>query len=138
VTVDDETLPVVFCAFEPVAGDEDEDNDEDEDADGVYTIRFGAGDNCDADAYTEAFLDAYGTDESCDEDPDFVGYPVEDGDIVLFHCDDKVECARYPGSDTDEDSDIDVEINAPGMRLLVTAVDDCDNLAEVECLLVCP
>jgi hypothetical protein len=159
ITVQDTTAPQLSCSFEPVlAPDEgtDEDSDEaidedgdethDEYIDGLFTIHFSATDNCDANPTVQGYLDVFGTDETCDdENPGFIGYPVNDGDRVRLNCSKEAgPCSQnVPGDDEDEDeasdvTDFTVEITGPAMRLIVIGEDACFNRAQTECIYRCP
>jgi outer membrane protein assembly factor BamB len=148
VTVSDTTPPMVVCELEPVfeAGDEDEDGDADEAVEGLFKVTYSGLDNCAAFVETHGYVNAYGNDETCgDEAPDFMGYPVMDGDYVKLNCDaKKTKCEPYVyASDesadeaSDEAYDVAVEITGPAFRLTVTGTDNCFNPAETECIQRC-
>jgi hypothetical protein len=135
IAVRDTTAPGLTCAFEPVL------NDEDEEIDGLYTIRYAGTDNCSADVPLQGTVDVTGTDEACDdENPDFIGFPVEDGARVRLVCGkDRVECRTVSDEDSDEAPDgTIIEITGPALRLSVTGADDCGNRAARECVVRCP
>lgn len=133
LTVQDTTPPQLTCAFEPVLDDEDTDEDSDEYVDGLFTVRYSGTDNCDANPTVSGYLDLYGNDETCDdEDPDFIGFPVDDGDRV------RINCSKKVGDCVDEASDVVLEITGPAMRLIVTGEDVCFNRSRTECIYRCP
>jgi hypothetical protein len=133
----------MVCALEPVFPP----GDADEAIEGLYIVRYSGTDNCAATVETHGYLDLFGNDETCDdEDPDFMGYPVIDGDYIKLNCDGKkAGCLAYvygPDESADEDNDeayeIAVEITGPASKLKVTGSDNCFNTAETECILRCP
>jgi hypothetical protein len=152
VTVQDTTAPTLTCSFEPVLDDEETDEEEDEAdeehdeyVEGLFTIHFSGTDNCDPNPTVHGYLDVFGNDETCDdENPDFIGYPVNDGDRVRLNCSKKAGPCTLSVSSPDEDedgdevSDVAVEITGPAMRLLVTGEDACLNKSQTECIYRCP
>jgi hypothetical protein len=141
ITVQDTTPPELDAGFDAV---DDEDEDGDDGGDGLFAVRFSGTDNCDLDVDTEGYLDVWGTDESCDEDPEFMGYEVEDGDLVMLECSGKkVDCRvsdHYPTDPNDPDGPDEplIVITGPAMRLYVTGVDNCENDSEAEAFEICP
>jgi hypothetical protein len=144
ITVQDTIPPDLTCSFEPVFDDENPD----EQIDGLYRVRFSGVDNCDPAPKILGYVDVYGDGKSCDDETaDFVGYPVEDGDIVKLNCSaKKIDCVQY-SADTDEESDrghgrrngfdVAVEITGPAMKLTVTGEDICGNTSQTECFFHC-
>jgi hypothetical protein len=129
LTVQDTTAPRLTCSFEPVLSDEGAD----EYVEGLFTVHFSGTDNCDPNPAVHGYLDVYGNDETCDdENPDFIGFPVHDGDRV------RINCSKKAGDCVDEASDVAVEIKGPAMRLLVTGEDACLNNSRTECIYRCP
>jgi hypothetical protein len=128
VTFDDSLPPEITAYFE----EEDvADEDEDEDSYGLYTVRFWATDSCDPDAAAQGYLDVYGSEEDCGQDP---GLPVEDGDQVFLQCSEDVDC------DSDENGDEPdgvMVISGPGLILYVTAADHCTNTSSAEAIIEC-
>jgi hypothetical protein len=141
LSVQDTTAPVLTCGLEPVYDDEDE--EQDEQIDGLYRVRYSGTDNCDAAPELLGYIDVYGNDETCDDEtPDFLGYPVGDGDIVRLNCSaDKPGCTRtdeVSDETSDEGPEIAVEITGPAMKLTVTGRDACGNRSQTECFVHCP
>jgi hypothetical protein len=134
IEVSDVTPPDLTCDFELVEDpyQQDEGNDE------FYAVRYDGFDNCDTDVEVNGFLNVYGTDESCDEDPDFIGYPVQDGDLVEFRCSRKASCLFLTDEDSDADQGAVIKIRGPAMKLYVEGEDNCDNNVETECYHICP
>ena len=66
----------------------------------LYTISFSGSDNCDPDPVILGYVDAYGNDVTCDdENPDFIGYPLEVGDYVMLDCAKKLKNCNLPDPD---------------------------------------
>lgn len=136
----DTQAPVLAHQIEPLMDDEGAD----EQVDRLYTIRYAGTDNCDPSPEIRGYVNLYGNDESCeDENPDFVGYPVQDGDIVRLLCSNKkTECNLLLADErSDEESDggyaIAVEMTGPAFKLAVTGLDVCGNASSGEEIFRC-
>jgi len=141
ITVQDTQGPTLLFDFEPVPATDDEDDDGW--MDDTYVVRFWGEDTCSSAVSTEARLDVYGGDATCeDENPDFAGYEMLDGDLIRFHCDEDADCVLSPKEDPDEDADqlppVKLAISGPALKLSITGMDECENTSHLEGVKRCP
>jgi hypothetical protein len=128
ITVRDTTPPLLAGDFEPVMNDEFPD----EQIDGLWRVRYTGADNCDTAPKILGFLNVYGNDETCDdEDQDFIGYPVKDGDVVQRICQLRADCwASDEAPDPLYPLDPVIKIKGPAWQLTVKGQDRCANPSE--------
>ncbi|MFC2172630.1 hypothetical protein ACFLU6_08370 [Acidobacteriota bacterium] len=127
--------PVVpACALEPVLkgkGDDPEKYHK-----GWYTVRYDVLNNP-GDLVAEAYVNAYGGEGSCEDDPGFLGYPVEDGNIVKLHCKENTRCNYHDRTGKDKGNAASVQIQGPGLMLYVKVTDSNNATWETECIIRC-
>jgi alpha-tubulin suppressor-like RCC1 family protein len=137
VTVQDTKGPVLDYKFEPVMNDEHPD----EQIDGLYRASYTGKDNCDPAPEIKGFVDVYGNDETCDDEtPDFLGYPVQDGDLVQLQCGRKPDCLLWADAKKPNKQypDLVLTITGPAFKLAVTGMDVCTNKSLMEGIMRCP
>jgi hypothetical protein len=133
IQVDDTTPPAMVGAFEQQY------DDEDEEIDGLFRISLAGIDNCYSGMVVQGLVDL-GNDETCDdENPDFAGFELRDGDLVQLNCMEKAGgCMLDPDETPDEGPDLALAINGPALKLRAAGEDRCGNPGEATVFLRCP